>query len=90
MEAEVSITVAPEARGMGLGFKALQLACDHAFHQMGVREIRAEIRADNAASIQIFTRAGFVHEGESRGFGLYRLRLPSDGEHRRDSPEGEQ
>ncbi|MCZ6688366.1 MAG: GNAT family N-acetyltransferase [Planctomycetota bacterium] len=86
MEAEVSITVAPEARGVGLGFKALQLACDHAFDQMGVREIRAEIRAENTASIQIFTRAGFVHEGESEGFGRYRLRPPSDGE---PDPEGE-
>ena len=48
-----------EAQGRGLGLKALSLAERHAFETLGLATLRADIDAENAASLALFRRAGF-------------------------------
>ena len=55
---ELSINVAPEARGQGVATQALQLALDFLKHR-GVDHVVAEIKVDNPASIQAFQKSGF-------------------------------
>lgn len=63
--AEVSIAVAPEARGQGVGRRLLDaaLAAARADAQLGVGTFRARVRPDNAASLALFRGAGFVEAG---------------------------
>jgi len=57
--AEVSININPEMRGNGLGRKLLGAACRYGFHKLGLKEIDAEIKEKNVASIHIFESVGF-------------------------------
>jgi len=59
--AEVSINLNPQARGRGLGYPSLVSGIS-AFtaERSGVIRIVAKIRATNAASLAIFTKAGFA------------------------------
>lgn len=63
---EIGIAVAPEARGQGVGHELLRLAIDEARREVGLRPsgFLARIRPDNAASIALFTGAGFTQTGE--------------------------
>lgn len=56
--AEVSITVAPEARGQGLSVNLLR-ALESEARGLEVITLLAEIHPDNAASIKAFKRAGY-------------------------------
>jgi RimJ/RimL family protein N-acetyltransferase len=62
--AEVSIGLAPEARGRGLGRTALQLAASEASKLLGVRTVRAFVRQGNPASLHAFRAAGFSVVGD--------------------------
>ena len=62
--AEVSITVAPDARGRGLGAAMLASANHHAA-LWGVRELLARVRPENERSLRLFRSAGYG--GESVG-----------------------
>jgi UDP-2,4-diacetamido-2,4,6-trideoxy-beta-L-altropyranose hydrolase len=65
-EALVSVALAPEARGHGLGPAALRAAVA-AFRAAGRRApVVALVRADNPRSRTAFERAGFVAAGERR------------------------
>ena len=70
---EVSTNINPERRSQGLGRAALLAACGHAFRTLGVTELSADIRSDNAASIAIFTRVGFGFQGVHEGLNRYGL-----------------
>lgn len=60
--AEIDISLAPEARGRGLGAEALERACE-AFELLGkARVLIAVVKPDNAASRRVFTRAGFAEQ----------------------------
>jgi spore coat polysaccharide biosynthesis predicted glycosyltransferase SpsG/GNAT superfamily N-acetyltransferase len=64
-EAEISITVAPEQRGRGLGSQVIKEATElylHAHPEVG-RAV-AEVRNDNAPSTVAFARAGFGNTDE--------------------------
>ena len=61
---EVSVTVAPEARGRGLGGKILKEVCD----DYPESTLYTEIKYDNAASMKSFGAAGFVQIGS---YGLW-------------------
>ncbi|MBX3430882.1 MAG: GNAT family N-acetyltransferase [Hyphomonadaceae bacterium] len=56
---EFGIVIRAAAQGRGLGLKAIQLAEDFAFGDVGVRVLRANIDIENAASRGLFARAGF-------------------------------
>jgi N-acetylneuraminate synthase len=55
---EVSIAVAPEARGRGLAAQALRALEPHA-RALGAVRLIAQIRAENAPSIRMFKAAGY-------------------------------
>jgi RimJ/RimL family protein N-acetyltransferase len=62
--AEISIGLAPEARGRGIGKAALRMAASDAFHLLGVSGVKALVKRDNAASLAAFIAAGFRVVGE--------------------------
>jgi RimJ/RimL family protein N-acetyltransferase len=57
--AELSIVLAPPARGRGLGGEALRRTVIDAPRLLGIRDIRALVRRENAASLAVFGAAGF-------------------------------
>jgi RimJ/RimL family protein N-acetyltransferase len=62
-EAEISIALAPEARGRGIGRDALRLATSSAARSLGVKTVRARVRGANSASLTAFRAAGFSTAG---------------------------
>jgi sialic acid synthase SpsE/RimJ/RimL family protein N-acetyltransferase len=67
--AEVSINMAPGARGRGLGRQVLDLAKRMAA-ESGTRTLVALIRPENGRSIRAFVAAGFAESGESAVAGV--------------------
>lgn len=57
--AEISINIAPQKRGQGLGLSGIKDTCRYAFESLDAKEIIAKIKKENIASIKIFSRAGF-------------------------------
>lgn len=70
---EVSIALAPEARGRGMGKGLLKLALEHFFSTHGGAAVLAEVRPDNLPSRRLFLSAGFVAAGEADGNAQYVL-----------------
>jgi len=68
MTYETSITVAPEARGLGIACMMLADACIY----LPDFAISAEVRHDNIASRKVFERCGFEEIGREGGFLQYR------------------
>jgi ribosomal protein S18 acetylase RimI-like enzyme len=62
----VSISVAPEARGRGLGGALLELGLAEAIPELHPRGFRARVRATNTASLRLFRAAGF-RDAETSG-----------------------
>ena len=58
--AEISVIVAPKARGRGLGTAMLRLACSRA----GFARYVAHILPENKASVAAFRKAGFSYAGQ--------------------------
>jgi ribosomal-protein-alanine N-acetyltransferase len=65
--AEIGIIMRRDATGRGFASKAVTLACDYGFTQLGLHRIAADIDPENNASISLFLRAGFQREGLLRG-----------------------
>jgi spore coat polysaccharide biosynthesis protein SpsF len=65
--AEVSINVAPEWRGRGVGVAALVTLSREAFGVRGLAGLTARVKADNAISRVVFERAGFAPSGGTPG-----------------------
>lgn len=78
-EAELSWTVAPEARGRGIGRSIVAAAVD----LLDCSAVTAKIKPDNTASVKIAESAGFILEKVSDGLGFWRL-LKSDNGSRKD------
>ena len=57
--AEVSIAVAPDARGQGFGRALLMAAVEEAGRALAIERILARVRLDNPASLALFAGAGF-------------------------------
>jgi RimJ/RimL family protein N-acetyltransferase len=76
--AMVSFWVAPQARGQAVAARALRLLAGWAFSSLGLTRLELFIEPDNAASLRVAQRCGFVREG------LLRSRWVSKGR-RRDS-----
>lgn len=64
----VSINVAPTARGMRIGREALGMACDRYRATHPGAALNADIHVTNAASLRIFTKAGFEMVGMRSDF----------------------
>lgn len=50
-------------RNKGIGAEALSLLGDYAFSNLNIRQLYANVMEDNAASIHLFTKMGFVSVG---------------------------
>lgn len=61
--AEISVYVAPEARGKGLGGRLVNFILESA-PKFGVKNVVALIFSSNAASLNLFAKFGFTHWGE--------------------------
>ena len=48
--------------------EALQLALRHAFRDLGLHRVEANVQPENAASLALVRRAGFTREGYSRRY----------------------
>jgi RimJ/RimL family protein N-acetyltransferase len=62
--AEVSINIAPERRGQGLGVSILNQATELA-RGLGINRLTARIRPNNSASIRAFQKVGFEQTATS-------------------------
>ena len=58
--------IAQAACGQGIASEAVRQIADIAFSQLGLARIEADVRAENAASIRVLERNGFVQYGHSR------------------------
>ncbi|MEQ8196091.1 MAG: GNAT family N-acetyltransferase [Rhodospirillales bacterium] len=61
---DLSINLAPEARGRGIGVKALGAALGY-LRGRGVDSVIAEVRRENQASLKVFAAAGFKRLDET-------------------------
>lgn len=62
--------------GRGMASLAVALVCDHAFGEMGLHRLQADIRPENEPSRRLVERLGFTREGVLRRY------LDIDGEWR--------
>ncbi|HET8716259.1 MAG TPA: GNAT family N-acetyltransferase [Nocardioidaceae bacterium] len=53
-------------RGQGLATRALRLLVQHAFTDLGLRRVEAEVEPENTAAARVATRAGLRREGVKR------------------------
>lgn len=58
--AEVGMTIRAGERGQGYGTRTLELLCRYAFGALHLHQLYAFVAADNEASLQLFSRCGFV------------------------------
>jgi ribosomal-protein-alanine N-acetyltransferase len=65
-----------EVAGRGMASLAVALVCDHAFTQVGLHRLQADIRPENGPSQRLVERLGFRREG------LLRRYLDIDGDWR--------
>jgi ribosomal-protein-alanine N-acetyltransferase len=65
--AEVGYWLAAEARGRGIGGRAVALLCGWAFAELGLQWVEAGTDADNLPSRRLLERAGFVIVGRPDG-----------------------
>ncbi|OAA27995.1 hypothetical protein AT15_04725 [Kosmotoga arenicorallina S304] len=65
-KAELSIFIAPEFQGQGMGKKALKLLMKHAFDTFNLHRLEAEVFEYNAASKKLIEELGFKLEGTLR------------------------
>jgi RimJ/RimL family protein N-acetyltransferase len=65
--AELSITLAPDARGRGLGRAAITLGVEQARDALGVSTVLARVREDNPRSVRAFAAVGFVAQRNADG-----------------------
>jgi RimJ/RimL family protein N-acetyltransferase len=64
--AEVGYGITPAARGRGVAGQAVSLVARWLFAERGVRRVELRTHPDNAASIRVAEKAGFVREGIER------------------------
>ena len=57
-------------RGRGLATAAVKALCHYGFETLGLRRLEATAFPHNAASHRVLERAGFIREGELKGYHL--------------------
>ena len=63
---EVGYILHPRAWGQGLGREAMGAVIDHVFATSDVPALHADVDPDNAASIRLLERLGFVRTGQAK------------------------
>jgi [ribosomal protein S5]-alanine N-acetyltransferase len=63
---EVGYTLARACWGQGLMTETLRAVCEHAFSEMQLRRLEAEVNPANVASCELLRRCGFLLEGTLR------------------------
>lgn len=77
--AEISVTVAPEARGRGIGSLLLRSAIREGQRRLGVECFRARVKEGNQRSLGAFRAAGFTAHASANGvIELRRVAMPGD------------
>lgn len=66
--AEVGYWLAPEARGRGTATRALRLLANWALGPLGLARLDLFAEEENAPSVRVAERAGFVREGKLRSY----------------------
>lgn len=61
--AEFGIVIGPQARGMGVGSRALKLVQSYATHDLSLRKLWLRVAEYNERAISMYASAGFVPEG---------------------------
>lgn len=69
-EALVSLCLAQDARGRGIGQIGLALI-EQMSAKLGIGRLEAEIHPENLPSLRAFQKAGYVPAGENDGFGVF-------------------
>ena len=64
---DLGLTIRPEARGQGHGWRAQALLAEHLFATTDVHRVQACTDVDNVAERRALERAGFTAEGVLRG-----------------------
>jgi [ribosomal protein S18]-alanine N-acetyltransferase len=64
----LNIATAEAARGQGVAFALVRAGLEY-LRGRGVRELRLEVRPDNAPALSVYTRAGFAEVGRTRDAG---------------------
>jgi len=77
-QATFGLWLAPEARGRGVGTRALRLLGDWTFATTAVIRIDCFIMVGNEPSERMVERAGFVREGVLRAWDLHHDGVPVD------------
>jgi UDP-2,4-diacetamido-2,4,6-trideoxy-beta-L-altropyranose hydrolase len=78
-EAEISLNLAPQARGRGFGTKLIRKASFQVLDSGFCSEVLAWVQADNAPSLAAFRRAGFRDCGPSPHLGVDAFQFRWDG-----------
>jgi [ribosomal protein S5]-alanine N-acetyltransferase len=55
-----------QARGKGIGQKAIQLLCGHGFNRLNMHKIWARVEEGNVSALKAFAKAGFEIEASLR------------------------
>jgi len=64
---EFGILIADDdSRGKGYGTKATSLMVEFAFRELGMHKVTAEVLSENAPSIAMFKKCGFIVDGRLR------------------------
>lgn len=62
---DIGYILHPEVWGQGLAHEAVSAAIDHVFRTTGVDILTADVDPDNAASIRLLERLGFIRTGSA-------------------------
>lgn len=60
--------IGEEYAGRGIGTAAVAMVLDVAFGALGIERVEATVKPDNAASIAVLERLGFLEEGRLRNY----------------------
>lgn len=73
--AEISVTVAPTARGRGIGRAAIAAATEAGAEALGVTRVVARVKPENGASRSAFTAAGYAAVAHHEPLQIFERRL---------------
>jgi len=59
----VGIVLVADERDKGVGSETLRLVCDYAFSALDLRQLYANVTADNERSLHLFRKLGFLQVG---------------------------